>query len=166
MNYVTPKDIEKINELIVEMNRDWLHTWQWVADKSGWSISTVKKYYDKDWYPGKYYQKPIQTEKINYSHQSGIYLLAQQIFENGQVINLIKVGQSTNLDKRLKSYVGMNPFAKCIATKNYRSEDLNQVEELYHNFLGIKNRRYGNTEWFICDDEQYNWWLENKLSLL
>lgn len=162
-----PSEIEKINKLGHEMNKTIFFSWQKLANKTGWSVTTVRKYYDKDWYPGKYYQEPIKI-RTNYNelnNQAGIYLLAQQIIENNEILNLIKIGQSKNLKKRLNSYKGMNPFVKCIDTLSCDIDDLDQIEQAGHLLLGTKNKRYGNTEWFICTEEQYNYWLKHKLDL-
>lgn len=159
MRYTTPKDIELINEIARELEEKSAFSWQKLASKSKWSISTVRKYYDKDWYPGKYFTKPKKIETISKELEyAGLYMLSQQIVDNGQIINLIKVGQSSNIQKRLMSYQGMNPFAKCIATKKLYEEDLDKWEKHYHLLLGINNIRYGNTEWFICTDDEYNKW--------
>ena len=166
MRYVTPKDIEKINSLINEMQGTWSFSFNKVAKRTGWSETTVRKYYDKDWYPGKYFQTPIKTTQYSTElDHAGLYLLVERIVnENNVIINLVKVGQATNLKQRLDSYKGSNPFAKCIDTLQCHKDDLNELEHAYHQLLGMKNTRYGKTEWFICNDEQYNWWLENKLN--
>lgn len=161
MRYTTPKDIEHINEVARELGSRIDFSWKTLAAKTKWSETTVRKYYDKDWFPGKYYKKPIKVEHSNKDLEyAGLYMLAQQIVENGKIINLIKVGKSTNLRKRLDSYHGMNPFAKCIATKKVFKEDLDKCEKDFHLILGVKNTRYGNTEWFICSDEEYAKWHE------
>ena len=92
-------------------------------------------------------------------------MLAEQIVENNKIINLLKTGQATNLKKRLNSYKGSNPFARCIDTLKCDKNDLNEIERLSHEILGMKNHRYGKTEWFICSDEQYEWWMKHKLDI-
>ena len=165
MRYVTPKDIEKINEVAHEMEGTWAFSFNKVANKTGWSVTTVRKYYDKDWYPGKYYQKPVKSKKYtNNLNYSGLYLLIQRIIDNyDNIINLVKVGQAHDLKQRLDSYKGSNPFATCIDVLPCHKDDLNELEKAYHMLLGTKNKRYGKTEWFICDDEQFEWWKEHKL---
>ena len=165
MNYVTPKDQEEINEVIATSGHAWTFSWANIARRTGWSVSTVRKYYDPNWYPGKYYQKPISITNIHHNTKPGIYLLAQQIVEDNQIINLIKIGKSKNIYERLNTYKGMNPFAKCIDILNCHEDELTELENLCHKYLGIKNRRYGGTEWFVCDDEEYQWWLKNKLKI-
>ena len=161
MRYTTPKDVEQINEVARELEENSAFSWKKLAAKTNWSETTVRKYYDKDWFPGKYFKKPLKAEAVsNELNYSGLYMLSQQIVDNGKILNLIKVGQSTNIQKRLTSYQGMNPFAKCIATKRLYEEDLNKWEKCYHLLLGTKNVRYGNTEWFICSDEEYQRWLQ------
>lgn len=168
MRCVLPQDKEKINQVAHELKEMYGYGFSFsqVARKTGWSETTVRKYFDKDWYPGKYFQMPIKTEKIPKTlEHPGLYMLSQQIVEDGHIINLIKVGQSTNLKKRLHSYQGMNPFAKCVDTMELLAEDLDEYEKAYHTMLGTKNKRYGQTEWFVCDDEQYNYWINKKFSL-
>lgn len=163
MKYVDPKEKERINKFIHENIKSFGFSWQWAADRLGWSVTTVRKYYDKEWYPEKYFKNPIKTTPVAKELEySGLYLLAQQVVVDGKILNLIKIGQSTNLRKRLMSYQGMNPFAKCIDTLVCSPEKLNESETAYHKMLGAKNQRYGNTEWFICSDEEYNKWLQYK----
>lgn len=164
MKYVKPQDKEKINEIARELEKAGRFTWDRLAQKSGWSTTTVRKYYDKDWYPGKFFQKPMKIKPMPSDlEHPGIYLLAYQSVVDGKIINLVKVGQSKNLKKRLASYQGMNPFVKCIDTKFVLEEDLDSEEAFYHTVLGMKNVRYGNTEWFICSDEEYAYWSNRKL---
>lgn len=166
MNYVTPKDKEEINETIYNLKNTWSFSWANIAKRTGWSVTTVRNHYDENWFPGKYYKKPIPATAIFANRQPGVYLLAQQVVEDGKIINLIKVGKSTDLYKRLTSYKGMNPFAKCVDTLNCSEEELDKLEKDFHLLLGTKNQRYANTEWFICDDKQYNYWLENKFNII
>jgi hypothetical protein len=164
MKYVRPKDKEKINEVARELDGLGKLTWDRLAQKTGWSATTVRKYYDKDWYPGKYFQKPMKKTAIPEGlEHPGVYLLAYQSVVDGKIVNLVKVGQSKNLKKRLSSYQGMNPFVKCIDTKFIPEEDLDAEEKFYHMVLGMKNVQYGGTEWFICSDEEYNYWINRKL---
>ena len=163
---VTYQEIENINEAVREMQRlmGWGFSWNRAASKLKRAPATIQKYFDEDWYPGKYYQKPKKVAKIPKElEHAGIYLLAQQVVVDGKIINLVKVGKSTNLCSRLASYQGMNPLAKCIDTLELYPEDLDRNEQSYHSLLGIKNKRYGNTEWFICDDAEYNYWTHYKL---
>ena len=163
MKYVDFKEKERINRFIHENIDSYGFSWQWAADRLGWSVTTIRKHYDKDWYPEKYYKSAIKTTPIEKELEySGLYLLAQQVVVDGKIINLIKVGQSKNLRKRLMSYQGMNPFAKCIDTIACVPDKLDAAEASYHKRLGVKNQRYGNTEWFICSDEEYNKWLQYK----
>ena len=168
VKYVTPKEIEKINETVYEMKRlkGWTFSWSQAGSKLKRAPSTVQKYYDENWYPGKYYQKPVKVEKIPKTlDYAGIYLLAQQVVDNGKIINLVKVGKSLNLRNRLASYQGMNPMAKCIDTLELYPDDVDNVEKAYHMLLGHKNVRYGNTEWFICSDDEYQKWTHHKLHI-
>ena len=166
MRYVSAQDKEKINEIAYNMKDTYLFTWANLARKTGWSPTTVRNHYDKDWYPGKYYKKPVQT--IQYSNDleyPGIYLLGERIIEDDKIINLLKIGKGQNLKKRLDNYKGSNPFAKCIDTLRCDIDDLDEIERLGHEILKTKNHRYGKTEWFICSDEQYQWWMEHKLNI-
>ena len=166
MKYVTQKDKEKINEIAHKKLQNIFYTWEDIAKSTGWSVSTVKKYYDKDWTPGKYFKGHIDLEKIPKNlAQPGLYMLAQQIIINGETINLIKVGKSLNLKRRLMEYNGMNPFVQVIDTRCYDKDEIGFWETKYHMTLNINNKRYGNTEWFVCDDEQYNYWINKKLTL-
>lgn len=162
MRIVSYKDKEYINKIARKLEKQCRYfSWKDLADKTGWSTTTVKRHFDKDWYPGKYYQEPMEVKPLSKELEyPGIYMLAQRIIEDdGRVLNLIKVGQSINIKKRLNSYRTSNPFAKCIDTKEIFEEDLKEYEKEYHYLLGRDNTRYGNTEWFICDDEQYNYWI-------
>ena len=163
---MTPQEIERINKIGHELynHSPYFFTWSKLANKTGWSTTTVRKYYDKEWYPGKYFKEKMKIEPVSNCLGCGIYMLAQQVVENHKILNLIKVGKSKNLSSRLKDYVGMNPFAKCIDVFQCDVEDLDKLEKTYHMILGKDNRRYGNTEWFICDDKQFQYWLDNKLN--
>jgi hypothetical protein len=164
MRCVTPKDQELINEIGHELKKRGQLTWSKLASKTGWSATTVSKYFDKNWSPGKYFQKPLKIQPIDIElAHSGLYLIAFQSIVDGKIVNLVKVGQSKNLKNRLASYQGMNPFVKCVDTKYVPQDELDAEEHFYHMLLGTKNTRYGNTEWFICDDEQYNYWTHRKL---
>ena len=162
MNYVTPKDREEINEIVHDLKKSITFSWAIAARRTGWSATTVRKYYDENWYPGKYFQKPVPAAKIKYNCKPGLYLLAQQIVEDNQIIKLIKIGKSKCLYQRLNSYKGMNPFAKCIDIYNCSPEELDDLEKSYHIRLSAKNRRYANTEWFICTDEEFDYWSNYK----
>ena len=166
MRCVTPKDQEKINRVAREMEKlRPLYSWGDLAKKVGWSATTVRRYYDDYWYPGKYYQEPIKLEPIRKELEyPGLYMLAQRIVEDDKIINLLKIGQSTNIKKRLASYRGSNPFAKLIDTRETYKEDLDEFEKQYHLLLGQKNQRYGNTEWFICSDEEFERWTKKGFS--
>lgn len=163
---MTPQEIEKINKIGHELYNysPYFFSWEKLARKTGWSATTVRKYYDKEWYPGKYFKDKIKAESISKDLGCGIYMLAQRIVENDEILNLIKVGKSKNLTSRLKDYVGMNPFAKCVDTFQCDPEDVDDLEKTYHMLLGRNNHRYGNTEWFVCDESQYKFWLDHKLN--
>ena len=168
VKYVNLKEKEHINEVVHEMKKymGWMFSWTKAGLKLKRAPETVKRHYDKDWCPGKYFTKPTVSKKYsNDLEYAGLYLLAQQVINNGQIINLVKVGKSTNIKKRLLSYQGTNPFVKCISTLRVYEDDLDRMEKQYHALLGAKNSRYGNTEWFICSDEEYEKSINHTLSI-
>lgn len=162
MRLVNNKDKEHINKIARKLKKQCPYfSWKDLAVKTGWSTTTVRRHYDENWYPGKYFQEPIESRKISKDLEfSGLYMLAQRIIEDDKILNLIKVGKSNNIKQRLQSYKGTNPFAKCIDTREVFPEDLSEYEKEYHYLLGKDNIRYGNTEWFICNDEQFKYWTE------
>lgn len=168
MRFVTLKDQEEINRIAREMDRKKpYYSWSDLARKTGWSTSTVRRYYDENWEPGKYYQEPIKTKSIKEElAYPGLYMLGQRVLKDNKIINLIKVGQSTNIKKRLASYKGTNPYAELIDTREAYKEDLKELEKEYHFLLGIKNQRYNNTEWFVCTNEEYEYWTTRGFGLL
>lgn len=164
-NAVTYDELETINYAIYMRKKDYTMTWNDVADLTGRSITTVKKYYDKNWFPGKYAQKePVKdTRDFNKLEYPGVYMLTQQVIEDNKVLNLIKVGKSTNIRKRLDSYKTSNPTAKVIDTQKCHIGDIDKLEKVYHTFLSHRGKKYKNTEWFVVNDEYYEYFLSHKL---
>lgn len=93
-----------------------------------------------------------------WSNKGGLYLLAQIVCLPGRPNEkyfLIKVGKSTNLQQRIKSYKGMNPFAKCIDIKELAPRFIDDTEIKYHQLLDKKYSRQLGTEWFVVPKEDY-----------
>lgn len=94
-----------------------------------------------------------------YPETSGLYMLSQIICNPTnpeEQLYLIKVGKSTNLKQRIRSYKGANPFAKCIAYKKLPRSQIDKAEIKAHIFLGNKKgTRCNNTEWYAVSDHHY-----------
>ena len=99
-----------------------------------------------------------------YPNTSGLYMLAQIVcipYKLNDRYFLIKIGMSeTNLNNRIKSYKGTNPFAICIDTKSISVEDTKMQESLWHKKMEYLYERMNNTEWFIVPYEDYLRFLE------
>ena len=157
---MTSREIEKINRSRRNFKDE---TPAQFARHMGYPYSTIKEVLDENWYPGKYY---TETE-VDYDKYlgSGLYFLIQQVIYDNEVLNLIKVGKSKDLQQRIKSYKGMNPFARCIDIFQCEPDRITALEQEYHKLLGEKNKRFENTEWFICNDEQYQYWINQTFDL-
>lgn len=93
-----------------------------------------------------------------WSNKGGLYLLAQIVClpsKPSEKYYIIKVGKSTNLQQRIKSYKGMNPFAKCIDIKELAPRFIDDTEIKYHQSLDKKYNRQLGTEWFVVPKEDY-----------
>lgn len=105
--------------------------------------------------------KEFQTKyslSESWPDNSGVYLLAQIVSVPTRPEDkyyIIKVGKSVNLNQRINSYKGMNPFAICIDIQQTSSREVNATEIKYHQLLNKKYYRQGNTEWFIVPEEDY-----------
>lgn len=96
--------------------------------------------------------------KIKWPEKPGLYLFCQIVspcHRPKEKFYIIKVGKSQNLNKRIQSYNGMNPFATCIDVKLLPSKDVDMMETKYHMQLNKKYLRQGGTEWFIVPEEDY-----------
>ena len=162
---MTLKEIERLNRIIRKIEEcNGEKSLAYIARSSGYPVETIKKYYDEKWYSNKYYQETDIDPEMVYG--AGLYLLAQQIISDGKIINLLKIGQSKTLNQRLSSYKTTNPFARCIDILECKPEELTKLEHGYHVLLEQENERFRNTEWFVCDDEHYNYWLNHKFNTL
>ena len=97
-----------------------------------------------------------------YSNNSGIYMLAQAVCIPNRINErhfLIKVGMSTHLNDRIKSYKGMNPFAICVDTLELPEHKIREEENKWHNFLRTKFDPIGQ-EWFSVKQDAYISFLE------
>lgn len=168
MRYVTPKDIERINEIVYQFkSQNQLFFWTDIGKMTGWSANTARKYYDKDWYPQKYYKtETISLSQNKYSCEPGLYMLKNIQIINEETKYLIKVGKSINLNKRITSYVGANPFAICVSTILCPREDLSTKEKEYHMVLQTMGHRCGNTEWFSLPKDKFDYICEHGFSCL
>ena len=99
-----------------------------------------------------------------YPETNGLYMLAQVVCIPHQLNDryfLIKIGMSeTNLNKRIKSYKGTNPFAICIDTKIVSTKETKHQENVWHKRMEKIYDRMGNTEWFIVPYDDYLRFLE------
>lgn len=143
--YVTNIDIEEINRTYYELQQLNPHGFvslQEVANKTGWSKSTVKKYLSNNYKPPKAIKEKIQKRKEN-NEFAGLYLMIMEAKDY-----FIKVGQSKNIAQRLKQYKTENPLAKCIDTLPCRENELNQKESFFHKQLNILGEQVEHTEWY------------------
>ena len=96
---------------------------------------------------------------FNYPETAGLYMLGQIICnpENPEEqFFLIKVGKSTNLKQRIRSYEGANPFAKCISYIKLPKSQIDKAEVKAHVLLGnMKGTRCNGTEWYAMSEHHY-----------
>lgn len=95
----------------------------------------------------------------------GIYLLVQIIrdLEDNNSYYAIKVGKSSNLRKRVKSYKGMNPGCACIDF--FSCYNYSEQEEKFHNkIMQAGGYCCGGNEWFSISKENFNKILKNGLN--
>ena len=80
--------------------------------------------------------------KINV--QSGIYILRYSH-------KTIKAGRATNIESRLKQYIGYNRYAREFPRLLIiKSKFPNELEKLVHTLLSSQYKRYGKYEIFKC----------------
>ena len=112
------------------------------------------------------YNPKLKHNTVDFEHpqKSGLYMLAQVVCIPHKLNDryfLIKVGMSeTNLNNRIKSYKGTNPFAICIDTQIIYPQKVKQMEKNWHEKMEKKYNRMNNTEWFIVPYEDYLRFLE------
>ena len=108
--------------------------------------------------------------KLKYPNQifaetSGLYMLAQVVcipHRLNERIFLIKIGlSSTNLNKRIQSYKGMNPLAVYIDIKQIPASEVADAEKYWHNLMGKYYDRLVSSEWFAVPYEDYLRFLQN-----
>ena len=94
-----------------------------------------------------------------YPETSGLYMLSQIICNPQnpeEQLFLIKVGKSTNLKQRIRSYKGANPLAKCISYKKLPQSKIDNAEIKAHIMLSnMKGIRCNNTEWYAMSEHHY-----------
>ena len=104
-----------------------------------------------------------------YPTTSGLYMLAQVVCVPHRLNDryfLIKIGMSeTNLNQRIKSYKGTNPFAICIDTKQISKQDTKNQESFWHQKMEKKYDRMNNTDWFVVPYEDYLRFLEHGFNI-
>lgn len=104
------------------------------------------------------------NNNFEYPATSGLYMLAQVVcipHRLNERYFLIKVGMSeTNLNNRIKSYAGVNPFAICIDIQRVPPNNVKHYENNWHKAMDKQYQRMGNTEWFIVPYEDYLRFLE------
>lgn len=106
--------------------------------------------------------------------RSGLYLLCQincKSDDPDKLFYSVKIGKSTNLHQRIRSYSGSNPFASCIDVVYFPPSKIDEMELRYHWAMGKKTKRknwlrQGNTEWFIIPEEDYKEILEKGFSAI
>ena len=99
-----------------------------------------------------------------YPETSGLYMLAQVVCIPHRLDEryfLIKIGMSEkNLNTRIKSYKGSNPFAICIDTQKLPAKITKDTESMWHQMMNKKYEKINNTEWFVVPYEDYLRFLE------
>lgn len=153
-NTVTAEDIHRINYLYYKFKQTrpaWSISMTEIANLTGWSASTVRKYIDKNWVPPENEQQYAKED----DYGPGVYLMTQQVKHNNLIKNLVKVGKSTNLNRRKRDYKTDNPLAE---RTNYLccSEDrLDEYEKEFHNILNYIGEQIDNTEWYAVPDDLF-----------
>lgn len=98
----------------------------------------------------------IHKCRYTWTEKGGVYLLCQitcPCDRPNEKYFLVKVGKSTNLNRRISSYRGSNPFAHCIDIQETRN--LHNVEKKYHQRMKQKWEQQAGTEWFVVSEEDY-----------
>lgn len=101
---------------------------------------------------------------FDYPTKSGLYMLAQTVCVPTRINErhfLIKIGMSeTNLNNRINSYKGVNPFAICIDTIVLPKDEVRDEERDWHNKMGKLYEPVITPEWFNVPFEDYVRFLE------
>lgn len=96
----------------------------------------------------------------------GLYLLVQTSFDilTEEKKYFVKVGQSVNIDNRMKSYMTHNPAYKLISTLPFKESLLDVAEDYTHEFLEevCLNKVDTSVEWFQVDRKTFFAILEQK----
>ena len=89
-----------------------------------------------------------------------LYMLGQASFENGKEKYFVKVGRTTNIKKRLKSYQHSNPsfelFGICAVAKVRRN--LSKAEKRWHIYFNYFGLQVGKTEWAEVSKDFYDFY--------
>lgn len=152
-----------------------------IALITGYAKSTVKNYISKyqeleEMYDAyfnadapkaeKYVRTPLPIFTDGYNahpveSDSGLYLIGSTYFDPKHPDRLyywIKVGLSSNLEKRIKGYRSHNPMVWVADTITFDVMEMGQMEQYCH--IMLSDIAYGiardTEEWFIVTAEQYN----------
>ena len=86
-----------------------------------------------------------------------LYMIGQTSFENREQKYFIKVGKTTNIDKRMKTYKHSNPslelFGLCAVARVRKY--LSKSEKEWHGYFYYFGLRVGKTEWVEVSKDFY-----------
>ncbi len=151
---VNDKDIENINYVYYKMKQhrpECMIRFSELAEATGWSVTTVKKYLNKNWVPNSKDKEYCDT---NLEHP-GLYLLGDTKVIENIIKYYLKTGQAKNIANRLKQYKTTNPTVKLLDTCFIPEERLDKKEKEYQEDMKWFGTKVGKTEWFEVSKEVY-----------
>ena len=156
---IDTNDLEEAIYRYNKANKNWKEHW--------WDTIITIFYHCKEW-AEEYILDPIKKtiekyfgpkREANYPENGGLYLLGNTAFNpyTEEKEFWVKVGQTVDFKKRMRSYVSHNPTIWQIDFLSCSKEWLNVLEEGCHSYLlaDSSDIKKGTKEWFKVDKETY-----------
>lgn len=74
--------------------------------------------------------------------------------------NMMKIGQSKRVQERLEHDLGTKFPMDLIPFHVVETDDMDKTERAFHHFF--REKRKGSTEWFVLDEEDKRWVLDQR----
>ena len=114
------------------------------------------------WAPQYPHSENYSPAKLD-AHFPGLYFLGKHEVWNGKDIYVVKVGEASDIGKRMKSYLSHSPFFCDVCyifnTSKYNDKTRKEFELNCHLYTGINAlaTSAGSNEWFFVTKEQYEY---------
>lgn len=134
-------------------------------DISHYNLFTEFEEIKHDRIPCRLFNKSMRMATVE--NKSGVYLVGCQILLGENIVHCLKIGMSSKLHQRVKSYQSYNPGIKLIDIY-YTNEPMEWEKHLQEDLKRVAKPWgfEGSQEWFPVTEEIYNLALENGFNFL